>query len=97
MPTNILRQRARPAGTAPVRPRGQPRIAILEIGGIAIRLRLADTETAARIWAALPLFSTAETWGAAVHFEVPVRTGRDRTARLNGVPGEVYFLSLIHI
>jgi uncharacterized protein len=93
MPTNILRQRARPAEKAPVRLQGKARLAVLAIGGIAIRLRLADTQTAERIWAALPLFSKAETWGDSIHFEIPVHTGRERNARLNVKPGDTCFWS----
>ncbi len=42
---------------------------------------------------ALPLFAPVETWGDCIHFEIPVETGRDRTARVNGVAGELYFWS----
>jgi uncharacterized protein len=92
MPTNILRNLIRPAErTAHVRRPGRVRIAELTIGRFTIRLRLADTLTAARIWAALPLYSTAETWGESVHFQVPVRTGRERNARLNVAPGDICF------
>lgn len=47
--------------------------------------------TADLIWRALPLHSTAETWGQSIHFEVPLKAGRDRSAKLNGVSGEIYF------
>jgi uncharacterized protein len=93
MPTNILRQRVRAPQKLAASPQLQPRIAVLTIGDIKIRLRLADTLTAARIWAALPLFSTAETWGDSIHFEVPVETGRERNARLNVKPGDICFWS----
>ena len=42
---------------------------------------------------AAPLFAPAETWGESIHFEIPVETGRDRTARVNGLAGELYFWS----
>ena len=45
----------------------------------------------AGLWAALPLFSTAETWGDSLHFETPIETGRERGARLSGKIGEIYF------
>ena len=37
--------------------------------------------------------STAETWGASVHFEIPVASGRERGAKLNVTPGEICFWS----
>ena len=62
------------------------------IPNAAVAARVArTTATADRLWAALPLFSTAETWGDSLHFELPIETGRERGARLNGELGEVYF------
>lgn len=93
MPTNVLRKSARPPGAAA---RGGPaaaseRVAVVRAGRIAIRIRLLATATAERIWSMLPLHSTAETWGASVHFETPLETGRERTARLNVTPGDICF------
>lgn len=95
MPTNILRSRpkpvAAPAGTLPAA--GAPRVVLATAGGLRIRLALLDTATADRIWRALPLYSTAETWGESVHFELPVASGRERGARIAAESGEVYFWS----
>ena len=91
MPTNVLRQQQRPPAPQPRAPGAAPRVAILTAGRVSLRISLAATETADRIWRALPLHSTAETWGHSVHFETPVDTGRDRTARLNGVIGDIYY------
>ena len=91
MPTNVLRQQQRPPAPEPRAPSAALRVAVLTAGRVSIRIVLAATETADRVWRALPLHSTAETWGRSVHFEVPVDTGRDRTARLNGVIGDIYF------
>lgn len=96
MPTNVLRHSAgaQPAGAQPKgnRPHLQgERVAVLTAGPVSIRISLSQSETANRIWAALPLHSTVETWGNCVHFETPLETGRDRTARINGVKGEIYF------
>jgi hypothetical protein len=92
MPTNLMRNAndGRRAASARLRSAAGS-VAVLAIGSVRVRLRFADTDTAARIWAALPIHSTAETWGASMHFETPVETGRDRTAKLNGVADEVYF------
>ncbi len=94
MPTNILRKAAaqRTGRGQSVRRNGaEPRHALLTVAGVSIRIVLAETATADLVWRALPLHSTAETWGRCVHFEVPLETGRDRTARINGVKGEIYF------
>ena len=93
MPTNLLRKTAdarKPhqrlqEGTA------AKRFALLTAGRVSLRIELLGTQTANRVWQALPLYSTAETWGASIHFETPLETGRDRTARINGTPGEIYF------
>lgn len=93
MPTNILRKAAdqRKAQAQPPRAKTTPRVAVLTIGRVSIELDLADTPTADLVWQALPLHMTAETWGQAVHFETPLEVGRDRTARINGQIGEIYF------
>lgn len=94
MPTNILRKRAtKQAVTTSAKP-GKPvppRRAILKAGRKTVRIELHDTPTADLLWRAMPIFSIAEVWGAAIHFDTPVRAGRDRTARLNAHPGDVCF------
>ena len=49
--------------------------------------------TAARIFEALPLHATAETWGQSVRFELPIETGREAGATREAVPGDIYFWS----
>jgi len=48
----------------------------VEVTGI-----LSDCPTAAAIWDALPIKSTAETWGDEVYFTIPVQVEFDDTAR----------------
>lgn len=91
MPTNILRKRSDVRAPASRKAQVGERIAVLTSGRVRIRLRLAATQTADRVWQALPLHGVVETWGQCVHFETPLETGRDRTAKINGVPGEIYF------
>ena len=91
MPTNILRKQADAARPARRAAASGVRRALLTVGTVSIRIELSPTDTADRVWAALPLYSTAETWGGSVHFETLVETGRDRTARINATPGEIYF------
>lgn len=91
MPTNILRKRPKPAGAA-ARPAAHPaRRAVIRAGRVSIRIELGTTPTADRIWAALPMHSTVETWGRVIHFETPVETGRDRTARQLANIGDICF------
>ena len=92
-PTNFLRAKSKPAAQRPLRPAAGPRHVVITCGRIAIRARLADTPTADRIWAALPLHSTAETWGGAVHFEVPIESGRERGARQMIDKGQIAYWS----
>jgi hypothetical protein len=98
MPTNIIRQHNRrpPAATgAKARTYGAvAREIFIHAGAVVIRARLLATPTADRIWAALPIYSTAETFGSgAVHFEIPVSSGREPAARALVKPGEIAFQS----
>lgn len=93
MPTNILRHRAKPQALKSTSRGLRLRYVAITAGRVTIRAELVDTPTAARIAAALPLFSTAETWGGAVHFEVPVDSGRERGARINVSPGDICYWS----
>lgn len=95
MPTNILHKgatspRAQPAKRGGAGPAAKRRV-LIKAGRVSIRADLLDTETANRIWAALPLYSTAETWGNSIHFETPVETGRDRTARAKSELGDICY------
>lgn len=93
MPTNILRSRGKAdASRRPLVPPGASLGRVLfRIGKISLRVEVFDTPTARRILAQLPLASTVETWGAAIHFETPVETGRERGARLLAEPGDICF------
>ena len=50
-------------------------------GTVKIFAALAACATADAIWNALPLKSTAQTWGDEIYFDVPVHAGLDDTAR----------------
>jgi len=93
MPTNVLRDRPRPAAGRSKAPAPSQRRIAIKAGRVTIRADVLDTATADRVLAALPLHSTAETWGSAVHFEVPVETGRERGARINAAVGDICFWS----
>jgi hypothetical protein len=96
MPTNLLRDRnrsVRPDQELERRRATKPkdRRIVITAGRVKIRAQLLDTPTADRVWRALPLHSTAETWGQAIHFETPVESGREANARLLSEPGDIYF------
>lgn len=92
MPTNILRARTPKPAAARPRPAVHREVRITA-GCVVVRAELLATPTADRIWAALPIFSTAETWGDSIHFETPIETGRERSAKRNVNPGEICFWS----
>ena len=97
MPTNILRSRSKPA--APARATAavsSPRLIAIKAGRVTIRAEVLDTPSSARLIAALPLYSTVETWGDAIHFEVPIGSGRERGARINVALGDICFWSEDH-
>ena len=63
----------------------------IHAGRVVVRARLLDTPTAGRIWQTLPIYSTAETWGEAVHFETHAETGREASAKSTVTSGEIAF------
>jgi len=92
MPTNFIRRDFERPGRAIPTGRGPGlRVAKLTAGRVALRLALFETRTADVIWQGLPLYSIVETWGESIHFETPLRTDRERTAKLNVAPGDVCF------
>lgn len=96
MPTNILRNRGTKVSAKDARsvPKSSAtRQVEIKLGKVAIAATLLDTPTADRIWVALPLHSTVETWGAAIHFEVPVESGRGPGAVVKAQRGHLYFWS----
>jgi hypothetical protein len=97
MPTNILRKQSKPSSqtggrqTSP-RKSGLRRV-LVKSGRVSVTAELLDTPTADRIWAALPVHSSAEPFGSAIQFEVPVESGRERGAKILATLGELYFWS----
>jgi hypothetical protein len=58
---------------------------------LTLDAELFDTPTAKAILAALPLTSSALTWGEEVYFEIPVQVAREKTARSIVTPGEIAY------
>jgi hypothetical protein len=60
-----------------------------DFGSVALDAELLDTPTARAIAGALPLASSALTWGEEVYFMVPVKIVREAQARAVVTPGEI--------
>lgn len=67
-----------------------PRI-LFNFGELKLEAELLDTPTAKSIAAALPITSSALTWGEEVYFEVPVNVAREKDARAVITPGEIAY------
>ncbi len=94
MPTNVLRKaNKKPTARKVGAGAGAVRRANFTAGSVQLKFELLPTVTAELIWRALPIYSIAETWGESLHFECPVRAGRERTARLNVTAGDVCYWS----
>ncbi|MDD5016124.1 MAG: cyclophilin-like fold protein [Atribacterota bacterium] len=51
------------------------KIITITVGDIEIRAQLNDSETAQKIWEALPIEGRVNTWGNEIYFSVPVNVG----------------------
>jgi hypothetical protein len=67
-----------------------PRIRF-EFATVTMEAELLDTPTANAILAALPITSSALTWGEEVYFEVPVEVAREEAAHAIVTPGEIAY------
>ena len=62
-----------------------------DFGTLTLDADLLDSPTARAVAAALPIASSAMTWGEEVYFEIPVKVAREKDARAIVTPGEVAY------
>ena len=62
-----------------------------DFGTLTLDAELLDTPTAKAIAAALPITSSALTWGEEVYFDVSVEVKREANARAVVTPGEIAY------
>jgi len=63
-------------------------------GSVTVEAELLDNETARRIYGALPIDASANTWGDEIYFTIPVDCPREQDARAEVEVGELgYWLA----
>src|SRR5262245_57635987 len=62
-----------------------------DFGTLTLDAELLDTPTAQAVAKALPITSSALTWGEEVYFEIPAKVAREAGARAVVTPGEVAY------
>jgi len=62
-----------------------------DFGSLYLDAELLNTPTARATAAALPVASSAMTWGEEVYFEIPVKVAQEKDARAIVTPGEIAY------
>jgi len=65
-------------------------------GDIALQAELNDSPTARKIWEALPIEGTVQTWGDEIYFEIPVMAELEPDARAEVEVGELGYWPMGH-
>jgi hypothetical protein len=63
----------------------------IHVGGEVLTARLNESETAARIWEALPFEAQGTRWGEEIYFEIPVDISVAEDARQEMAIGELAY------
>lgn len=63
----------------------------ITVGPVTLAAELLETPTADAVWQALPITSTARTWGDEVYFAVPVEAALEADAKDVVEAGEIAF------
>lgn len=61
------------------------KIKIIVVGKLELEAWLNDTKTAAKVFEALPITSTVNTWGDEIYFTIPVTAGAEDAKELVGL------------
>jgi hypothetical protein len=54
----------------------------ISVGKLELEARLNDTKTATKVFEALPMTSTIDTWGDEIYFTIPVEAGSENAQEL---------------
>src|SRR5262249_7616126 len=87
----VARRRKMRHAIPAVNGRGRLRRISFDFGTLPLDAELLDTPTARAVAAALPISSSALTWGEEVYFEIPVKVAAEKDARAVVTPGEVAY------
>lgn len=63
----------------------------ITMAAVVLEAEVLDTPTADAIYAALPIESSANTWGDEVYFSIPVSAGQEPDAREVMEPGDIAY------
>jgi hypothetical protein len=69
---------------------------IITAGNVSLPAELDDSPTARQVWEALPIESTANTWGDEIYFEIPVIAKQVPDARADVEVGELGYWPVGH-
>ena len=65
-------------------------------GDVSLQAELNDSPTARKIWEALPIEGTVQTWGDEIYFEIPVMAELEPDARAEVEVGELGYWPMGH-
>jgi hypothetical protein len=68
----------------------------ISVEGISLSAELNESDTAQKIWNALPIEGRANTWGDEIYFEIPVVSEQESDARADVEVGELGYWPVGH-